>query len=191
MNSAKPDKIRPSLLGGVALGVSMGLVGLISALAPLLGCLGCLACCALPPGAGFLASFLYLKDAPPAPEKPYGDGAVLGLMAGIFGAVVGSVISVPVQFLQRSLGLMPDVDEMIGQMQEANVPPEVIDFIEKLMPSADGFSFVALIIGFFISLVVYGVLSLIGGIVGVAVLHKPEAAAGTSGGYSPPPPPAA
>lgn len=186
MNSAKPDKMRPSLLGGVALGVSMGLVGLISALAPMLGCLGCAACCALPPGAGFLASFLYLKDAPPAPEKPYGDGAVLGLMAGVFGAVVGTIVSIPVQFLQRSLGLMPDVDQLVGQMQDANVPPEVVDLMQKLMPSAEGFSIVALVLGFFISLLVYGVLSLIGGIVGVAVLAKQGAAPG----YAPPPPPA-
>jgi hypothetical protein len=178
--------MRPSLIGGVALGVSMGLVGLISALAPLLGCLGCVACCTLPPGAGFLASYLYLKDAAPAPEKPYGDGAVLGLMAGIFGAVVGTVVSIPIQFLQRSLGLMPDTDELIGQMQDANLPPEVVDLIEKLMPSAEGFSIVGLVFGFFVSLLVYAVLSLIGGVVGVAVLAKE----GQAAGYAPPPPPA-
>ena len=191
MNSAKPDKMRPSLIGGVALGVAMPVIGLISALAPMLGCLGCAACCALPPGAGFLASFLYLKGAAPAPEKPYGDGAVLGLLAGLFGAVVGTVVSIPVQFLQRSMGLMPDMDELVGQLQDANMPPEAVDFITKLMPSADGFSVTALVLGFVFSVVVYSVLSLIGGIIGVAVLAKQEAAGGTPGGFAPPPPPAA
>lgn len=191
MNSAKPDKMRPSLLGGAALGVSMGVIGLISALAPILGCLGCAACCTLPPGAGFLASFLYLKNAPPMPEKPYGDGAVLGLMAGVFGAVVGTIVSIPVQFLQRSLGLMPDVDQVMQQLHDANVPQQFVDIMEKLMPSPEGFNVLSLLLGFFVSLVVYAIFSLIGGVVGVAVLHKPQAAAGPPGGYAPPPPPAA
>lgn len=191
MNSAKPDKMRPSLIGGALLGVAMAVLGFVSTLAPILGCLGCAACCALPPGAGFLASFLYLKNAPPMAEKPYGDGAVLGLLAGVFGAVVGTIVSVPLQFVQRSMGLMPDPEEIMGQLQDANLPPEFVDLMEKFMTSTAGFSIVGILMGFFFSLLVYGVLSLIGGIIGVAVLHEPRVESGTPGGYAPPPPPAA
>ena len=192
MNSANPGKFQPGLVGGVALGVGMSVFGLVSAIAPILGCLSCAACCTLPPGAGFLASFLYLKNVAPSAEKPFGDGALLGLLAGAVGAVVGTILSIPISFLQSSLGLAPDMDEFMDQLRDqggGELPPEFFEFMEKFMPSAEGLSVVGLIFGFFVSLLVYSILSLIGGIVGIAVLHK-EAPAGSTT-YTPPPPPAA
>ena len=86
MNPAQPSKTVPILAGGLFLGA-------LSAIPPI-SFLNC-ACCILVIGGGFLASYLYMKDYPSdQPRVTYGDGALLGLLAGLFGAVVDTVISI-------------------------------------------------------------------------------------------------
>lgn len=156
------DKLKPALIGGVAL-------GFVSSI-PIINCLNC-ACCALVLGGGYLAAFLYMKDAPPSVEPPYGDGALLGLLTGVFGAVTSTIVGIPFQLLSSQLGWND-----MGQIQEAieeagiDLPPAAEQMIAQI--GAGGMAVGAIVIGFFFNLVIYSIFAMLGAILGVATLHK-------------------
>src|SRR5918995_4891205 len=96
------SKLQPALLGGVAIGV-------LSAL-PVVN-IGNFCCCAWVLLGGVLAAYL-MQQNHPAPVAA-GDGALVGLMAGAIGAVVGSLLAIPIsmvmgpyqmQILEREIG---------------------------------------------------------------------------------------
>lgn len=183
MNGFKPSKTQPALIGGIALGVASAI--------PPLSCLNA-CCCALVIGGGVLAAFLWLKDQPAMAEAPYGDGAVLGLMTGGIGAVVATVISIPVQLITTRMGWQPDMSQMEEAFEE--MPPEVAQIIQPFLEQtmSGGVTIAAILMGFLFNLVVYSIFALLGGIIGVAIFHKKGAtAAPAGGGYAPPPPPTA
>lgn len=78
------NKFKPALLGGLV-------VGLLSAIPILNYC-----CCIWAIGGGGLAGFLYIKDSP-LPVRP-GDGAIIGALAGVIGAVIYFVVGVPIAY---------------------------------------------------------------------------------------------
>src|SRR4029078_9751052 len=115
------QKVQPALLGGLFMGV-------LSAL-PIIGVGNC-CCCLWVIGGGVVAAYL-LQQSQQAPLTP-GDGAIVGLMAGLFGAVIDGVISVPVhlmtgglnaRFMQRMIERMPNVDPSLRQMIENSQNP--------------------------------------------------------------------
>ncbi len=161
MNGASPSKLQPALIGGVALGVASAI--------PFLNCLNC-ACCALAIGGGFLASALYFKDAVPAPQPPYGDGAVLGAMAGVIGAFTASIVSIPFQLLSSSLGFQPDISQIEEALGDQEIPPIVQQFMEAMF--SGGFAIGAILIGLVFNLVLFTIFAMIGAIIGVAVFNK-------------------
>ena len=61
MNGSSGNYLKPSLIAGAAFGAASGI--------PLLNCAN-LACCALAIGGGFLASYLWLKQAGPMAAPP-------------------------------------------------------------------------------------------------------------------------
>src|SRR5262245_8110977 len=77
--------LQPAVIGGVFIGV-------LSAL-PLLSAGNC--CCCLWVGVGGAGPAYLRRQHPPAPT-PRGGAATVGLLAGLIGAVVEFVISVPV-----------------------------------------------------------------------------------------------
>ena len=76
-------KFKSALLGG-------GVFGVVAAL-PYVEMVNSL-CCALYIGGGVLAVYFYFKEQGPFPKAPYGDGAVVGLLAGALGGVVATVV---------------------------------------------------------------------------------------------------
>ncbi len=77
-----PAKVQPALLGGVTIGV-------LSAL-PVVNC----CCCAWILFGGALASYLMQQNHPEPIEV--GDGAIVGLLAGVIGAFVWLIVSIPI-----------------------------------------------------------------------------------------------
>ena len=71
------NKLRPALIGGVALGL-LSAIPIVSA--------ANICCCAWVLAGGALAAYLYIKESPT--PVSIGDGALLGLFAGGFGVVV-------------------------------------------------------------------------------------------------------
>ena len=86
----KPSKLMPALYGGVIMGVISGI--------PFLNLVNCLCCAGVMLG-GFMAVFFYQKDL--TPEKgplTNSDSLQLGALAGVFGALVGLVLTVIFHF---------------------------------------------------------------------------------------------
>ena len=110
MSESTNNKVKPALIGGASLGVASGI--------PFLNVLNC-ACCALVVGGGFLAAWLYLKDQPPSPEPPWGDGAIVGLLAGLFGAAVAVVVDIPFLAMQSAFFSSIDFSEIALKKAEA------------------------------------------------------------------------
>lgn len=78
------NKLKPALLGGLV-------VGLLSAIPFVNYC-----CCIWGIGGGGLASFLYIKESPT--KIGPGDGAMLGALAGVVGAVIYLIVGVPIAY---------------------------------------------------------------------------------------------
>lgn len=160
-------KLKPALIGGVSLGVASAV--------PFLNLLNC-ACCALVIGGGLLGTYLYLKDAPPSAQAPYGDGALIGLMAGIIGAVVNTILQIPFALFTAGVGLVPNIEELLEQ---ADIPEGARGILSAL--GGGGLSIGFILIGLVVSLFVYAIFATIGGVIGVAVFHKKsEAASGNA-----------
>src|SRR5215217_3548599 len=78
------NKFKPALLGGL-------IVGLLSAIPIVNYC-----CCIWAIGGGGLASYLYIKSSPT--KIAIGDGAMLGGLAGVIGALLYLIIGVPIAY---------------------------------------------------------------------------------------------
>lgn len=143
------NKLKPALLGGL-------IVGILSAIPFLNYC-----CCIWGIGGGLLAGMLYIKSAP-VPVK-VGEGAVVGVLTGIVGAILYFLISVPIGYFLSS-----------AQLEETLVRAGV-----QLPPGVSGlllFVLAGLLGGLFLL-----VLSIIGGLIAVPIFEKRKDA--------PPPPP--
>jgi len=179
MNQTQPDKTVPVLAGGAFLGI-------LSAL-PVLNLLNCF-CCMLVLGGGGLAVFLYLRDYPSNLVPPtYGDGALLGALSGIVGAVVYTIVEIPLTFIQNRIGLgyEEEISEWLG-----NLSPEIGAAVESSLQ--DGLSPALIVLSFLICLVVFTLFAAIGGVLGIAIFKRnPPGQYPPAGhqGYQPPPPP--
>jgi hypothetical protein len=170
------NKLKPALIGGVAL-------GLLSAI-PVVSALN-ICCCAWVLGGGALAAYLYIK-ASPTPVTS-GDGALLGLLAGGFGAVVFLLIGVPLGLIFGQV-----FQGMFVQIM-ANVNPEFAEQMRRQIELQQHMPLSArlpiLLLSYLLNAVVILVFATIGGLVGVALFEKRKGA--NAGPMSAPPPPPA
>jgi hypothetical protein len=149
----KPSYTKPALIGGAIMGVLTAL--------PIVSIGNCF-CCLWVLGGGAIAAYLLQQDHP-APIA-LGDGAVVGLLAGVFGAFVVLMLSIPL-----TLVFQPMQREVIGRIldQMENVPPWLRDAAMR------GGAPAALIAGQFIVWLVLGsIFSTLGGVVGAAIFQK-------------------
>jgi hypothetical protein len=155
-------KTQPALLGGLAIGV-------LSAL-PVINIANC--CCAWILFGGGLAAYLLQQDDP----RPIaiGDGAIVGLLAGVVGTFVWLIVSVPI-----NAALAPFQSEMMQRAMRnaSDMAPEARAFLESM--SAGPVIGLGLIFGFFVMLCVGTLFGMIGGIFGALMFRK----------NAPPPPP--
>lgn len=148
---------KSSLIGGLVIGV-LSALPVISA--------GNLCCCLWVVTGGIVASYL-LQQERTEPITP-GDGALVGLLAGIAGAVVHLLLSIPLAML-----MAPMQRRMIEQLvNRGSIPPEWQD----LFASAAGGG-LGLTIGFLLMLFVGSIFATLGGLLGAAVFRKTQPAA--------------
>jgi hypothetical protein len=144
-------------------------MGVLSAL-PVVAA-GNLCCCLWVVSGGAIAAYL-LQQNSSAPITP-GDGALVGLLAGLTGAVVQFVIAIPISIMVAPMerAMLQRVLEMAGTM-----PPEMRDAIERYS-NADaqfgiGLMIARRVIGLIFWLCVGGVFSTIGGVIGAMIFKK-------------------
>jgi hypothetical protein len=149
--------LMPAMIGGFAFGALAGI--------PIVSCL----CCALMAGAGFLAAFLYSKQCKAAGvEFRPGQGALLGLFAAPFYAIAASVVG---GLFQMVMPTDPEqIDEIVGQIEQADLPPEVADAFTKFLEAITGGPG-AIVIGFLMSLFFGLIFVTLGGLIGGAVFR--------------------
>lgn len=153
----KPDLLKPALISGIIFGVASAI--------PIVGMLNCF-CCALVFACGILAAFLLIKESP-VPIL-YGSGALVGLLAGVFGAFSSTIVSTLIElsfgrtFKEMALRILENVS--------ASVPPEVMQIVQTELQKE--FTVSDMILGLFLWLVIFGVFSTLGGILGVALFRK-------------------
>ena len=155
-------KFKAALIGG-------GVFGVLAAL-PYINMIN-VVCCALYIGGGVLAAYLYLKDQPPAEKTPYGDGALVGLIAGAIGGVVTTIVGA----LVLASGLGPDMGDpgaALDQLDQAGI--ELPDIVRDML-GGGGISAAMLGTQLVMNVILYGIFATLGGLVGVAIFHKKEA----------------
>ncbi len=152
---------QPALVGGLVMGV-LSALPVISA--------GNLCCCLWVVSGGVVASYvLQQNQAVPISSS---DGAVAGLLAGIAGAFVASIISIPVDLLVAPLqrAIQERALEMAG-----TIPPQMrglFDAMTARPTSAPLLWIAARVANFFFMLLLGMVFSTLGGLVGAAVFRK-------------------
>src|SRR5205085_11242761 len=127
-----------------------------------------LCCCAWAIAGGIIAAHLYVKSSP-TPVRP-GDGAVLGVLAGVVGAVIYLIIGVPLNYVTGNV--------MLGMLSNmiASSNPEQAGQIRVQM--ASGSSIAGAIINGIIWMVLLIIFATIGGLIGVAIFEKRKGGAG-------------
>jgi hypothetical protein len=158
----KPDKFIPALYGGT-------IMGLISSI-PFLSLVNCLCCAGILLG-GFLAVVFYKKNfTPDTPPFTSADCLAVGAMAGVVGAVVGTVLSL------IFVALFGDVarEFMLSVLRNSalQLPPELLDKMEEGM--REGTSGFALFFRFISTLVIDTIFGLLGGLIGYSILKQKE-----------------
>ena len=144
---------KPALIGGAAMGVLTAL--------PIIG-LGNCACCLWVVGGGALAAYLLQQDT--AAPISLADGALVGLLTGVFGAIVILVLSIPLTLLVEPI-FRQFVTGVLERME--NVPPEIRDLAMNR-----GLTVLRIIGQFVFWLVIGSIFSTVGGLIGAAIFQK-------------------
>lgn len=160
----KPSMLKPTLIGGAVFGVLSGI--------PIVGALNCL-CCALVVGAGFLAAFLYSKEcAGMGVGFRAGNGAIVGLVAGLFHAVFFALISGLFGMFQSREDQQAQIDEILSQMEEQGADPQALEFAENIAEMFLGGAGILFL--FLVMLLLGAIFATIGGLIGGAVFKVEE-----------------
>ena len=157
------NKLKPALIGGV-------LLGLLSAI-PVVNLVN-VCCCLWALIGGLLASYLYIKNSP-VPARA-GDGAILGALAGLVGAVIVVIIGIPISIIAGGI-----TRELLIRLVE-NLNPGQAEAIRIQMEA--GSTIPGAILNGIILAVLLVIFSTIGGLLGVPIFEKRK-------GPIPPPPP--
>jgi zinc-ribbon domain len=160
VGGAQPDLefVQPALTGGMFLGI-LSSIPFISA--------GNLLCCAWVVLGGAMAAVLLTRQRPSG--ITYGDGAFVGVLSGLFGAIVGTVVHM--SFLVIASRLFETQQQDVEQMlQQLGIQGPARDWMLRL--ASGEISAFTLIFTFFSNLVVFSLFAMIGGILTVAILKK-------------------
>ena len=160
------NKVKPALIGGVLLGL-LSVIPFVSALN--------VCCCLWAILGGMLASHLYFKNSP-VPATP-GDGAIVGALAGLFGALVAIIIGIPISY-----AMGPTMRNLLLSLAE-NMDPQQAQMMRRQLELSGGDSILPVIINQLVLGFLLIIFSVIGGLIGTALFEKRK------GGATPPPPP--
>jgi hypothetical protein len=170
----RPRTLAPAFLGGCFIGV-------LSAL-PVVS-LGNACCCLWLVAGGGIAAWI-MQQGHPHPVS-LADGARVGFLAGLLGAVVYLVVSWPV-----TLVVGPWMDEWMDRALESAGDVPLRDVFERYR--VGGARAVTVAVGFVVQLVLGMIFSTAGGVLGAMIFRRPQPTAPPSlpsaGPWSPSPP---
>jgi hypothetical protein len=150
------SKLQPALLGGLVL-------GLLSAL-PIVN-MGNACCCLWVIAGGVTAAYLLQNSQ--AASITAGDGAAVGFLAGVVGAIVWQALAIPVTILMGPL----QARMLERLLSTGELPDNMRQVFESLQQNA-GFSIARFVLGSVFTLFVSVIFSTVGGLLGAALFRK-------------------
>jgi hypothetical protein len=152
------DFIQPALAGGMFLGFFSSLP-LISA--------GNALCCMWVLLGGGIGVVLLTRQRPSG--ITYGDGAFVGVLSGLFGAIVGTVVQIPVQIISARL-FQSEQQRFEEWFRQLGVEGPMRDWLLRM--ASGEISVGTVLFTFFANLLMWSLFAMIGGILTVAILRK-------------------
>jgi zinc-ribbon domain len=162
------DFIQPALAGGMFLGFFSSLP-LISA--------GNALCCMWVLLGGGIAVVLLTRQRPSG--ITFGDGAFVGVLSGLFGAIVGTAVQIPVQIISARL-FQSEQQRFEEWFRQLGVEGPMRDWLLRM--ASGEVSVATVLFTFFANLLMWSLFAMIGGILTVAIMRK---RAQTTGGQTP------
>ncbi|HVN48701.1 MAG TPA: hypothetical protein VMU30_07760 [Bacteroidota bacterium] len=166
----KPGKQRAAVFGGLLIGIISGLPGL-----NLLNC----CCCAGILGGGLIAVYFYQKEfTDEMPPLESSDALILGIVAGIIGAVTSIALSVAITFLFGPVEvtmLRKFFDRLVQKMAEqGSVPQDSIDQMQEQFDQAihESHTVGGILRSLITALILYPIFSMLGGLIGFSLFKK-------------------
>jgi hypothetical protein len=154
--SRELDFVRPALTGGAFLG-SLSSLPLISA--------GNCICCMWVLGGGAIATLL-LSQQQPGRRLNFGDGAFAGVCSGLFGAMIATLMSIPLKIISAPF-LEAERERLEAALKDM---PEVLEVFRRF--ASPEITAVTLFTTFVSNLIMYALFAMIGGILMVAYLNR-------------------
>ncbi len=163
----KPSKFRSALIGGLVIGAVSGLPGL-----NLLNC----CCCAGIVLGGMLTLHLYRQEfTPEMPPLESSDALIIGIMAGIVGALASTMLSAMLTVLFGSVEeqlVMNFMEKFLHRMEQSGgVPPESFDELRNQlrMSFAESRTIGGVLRGLVFALILYPIFAMLGGLIGYGI----------------------
>jgi hypothetical protein len=151
--------VQPALTGGLFLGL-LSSVPIISA-----------GCCIWVLLGGGIAAVLLTRQRPLS-SISYGDGAFVGVMSGLFGAVIGTIVQLA--FRAITAPLAADQQQQLEKiMDQVGLEGGMRDFL--LRTFSGEISTLTVMFTFISNLLVYAMFAMIGGIIALAILRRRSA----------------
>lgn len=151
-NPVKPGKLMPALWGGLLIGFLAGI--------PYFAWINC-ACCIGVLAGGLLAVYLYKNDVPEGIDLTMGDGAALGLFAGLMGTVVAAIL----ETIFGTIGT-----DLIYSIPDIINVPEFEEWLQTI--GRQSFGKGVFLIKLMTNIVTFTLFGLVGGILGVALFNR-------------------
>jgi hypothetical protein len=172
----KPSKLQPAIAGGLVGGLLTAIPGINFVNA---------CCCLWIVLGGMIAARMLIKRSPVLPITS-GEGATVGALAGLVGAMIYMVIGVPLGLL-----VQPIMFDFIRQFGESSGDPVARETIRKMVEEFQNQSVGQKLIGAIVYGIFYAVIiiafSCVGGIIGVAFFEKRKMQPPPMGGPGYPP----
>ncbi len=117
---------------------------------------------------GGMATMMLVKQRPSG--ITYGDGAFAGVLSGLFGAVVGTIVQMSFRAIASRMFESQQQQELERIWQQIGAPGPIPDWLLRAMSGE--ISAVTIIFTFFSYLIMFSLFAMIGGILTVAILNK-------------------
>ena len=160
-----PDKLLPAVYGGI-------IMGLLSSI-PFVNLVNCFCCAGVLAGGVFAVFFYKNAFTPDTPPFTVQDCLVVGMMAGIVGAFVGTGLTLLFELLFGNVAR-----EFLASMilnSDIEIPEEARARLEEALEGGDR-GVVKYLVNLIVSLIFDGIFGLLGGLIGYSIF-KPKAQA--------------
>jgi hypothetical protein len=140
-------------------------LGLLSSL-PFVSAGNCLCCMWVLLGGG-IAAVLLSNQRPTGVS--YGDGAFVGVLSGLFGAIIGTLVHIPVQMISARI-LQSQQQQLEEWIRQLGIEEPMRGWLLRI--ASGEISAATIVFTFFANLIAWSLFAMIGGILTIAIINK-------------------